>query len=253
MLFKSNTEYAPDAGSDDAAEATAEAAHASPARKCLGKLLLERDEAAAEMVAIQGSLRKLASMASAVPPLVARLDLIRAESAERYRLWSELLDSEAPAPEPNEEGESLVRQIAAAKLSADTAASAVPLKQTEFVRSQAKFSAITESINSAIAAIIRDEMIAPRLEQIIAIKADLAERAAMVEAGNQLALETAEKIPLERRTQIAGEFYQNGGAFEQLRVRAISPPAPSTVRYYDGWRDLALRLAVDPSATVAEG
>src|SRR5271170_5884832 len=98
MLFKSVLEYEPDAGSDDAPEAVAEAAPTSEARQRLQKLLSERDGAAAEMRAIQASIAKLHSMQSVVPPLVERLAVVQSADAERYRLWSKLSGDDAPAP-----------------------------------------------------------------------------------------------------------------------------------------------------------
>jgi len=221
----------------------------SEARRRLAKLLIERDGAASEMSAIQGSLRKLALLASAVPPLVARLDLVRAGDAEAYRLWSEL-DTEAPAPEPNEEGASLSRQIDAAKLSADTAATAVPLKDREFVAASNRHAAVTHSINAAIGEILLEE-VEPDFVAIVEAKASLAAAIARAEHGRDLALRGCEAIPNDRRPTLAAQFYAALGKLETVRTAAMSNPPASYDR--GGWAEFSRRLAVDHQATLAEG
>lgn len=114
MLFKS--EYAPDAGSDDAPEAVAESrrstsaefspevapAPVSEARQRLAKLLLERDEAQSEAKAAQASIAKLNATQSLASPFEQQLAMLQESESQSLRRWSDD-DSDAPPPAPNVE------------------------------------------------------------------------------------------------------------------------------------------------------
>lgn len=73
---------------------------------------------------------------------------------------------------------------------------------------------LSHSIAAVIAEIVRAE-IEPGLLEIIAIGADLAEREARANAGREVMLRTAESIPMDRRAEVAANFYQTGADEER--------------------------------------
>jgi hypothetical protein len=254
MLFKSNNDYAPDAGSGDApeAETVAEAppAPVSEARRRLEALIRARGDCNSARDAANASIRRLQAMQGRDAPHRAALAVLDSESGAAMRAWSATA-SDDPAPQPDlQKRAAIIRSIEEAVATWESAEREIPGFSADVTRATIAANEITHAINAAIAEIIREE-IAPRLEEIVEIRSGLAVKLARAQLGIDLALASAEKIPLERRTTIAAAFYQNGD-FEKLRVRAASPPAPSAERYA-GYHDLASRLASDPSATVREG
>jgi hypothetical protein len=106
MLFKSNNDYSPDAGCDDA-EPEATAAEAAPApqseaRQRLAKLLEQRDQANAAMGAARASIAKLAKAQGLAAPFEQQLAMIGEAESNALRLWSGD-DGDATPPAPNVE------------------------------------------------------------------------------------------------------------------------------------------------------
>jgi hypothetical protein len=107
--------------------------------------------------------------------------------------------------------------------------------------------AISHAVAAAIGEILLEE-VEPGYQAIVKAKADLSAAIARAEHGRELALRGVESIPQDRRLAVASGFYQALGTLEKVRAATMANPAPS---YDTGqWRDLASRLASDPSATV---
>jgi hypothetical protein len=240
MLFKKN--YEPDAGSDDAPEALAEAAPTSEARQRLAGLIADRSQANAEMQAARSSIAKLTATQSLAAPFEQQRAMLLEQAAQAMRSWSDGEGDEAPPVQDVERLSALERSIVTARGTAEAARLALPSKESEFLRASNKAASITWAVNAEIAAILLEE-IKPCLVEIANLKSDLAMRAARAEAGLSHALGLAETIPADRRVAVAASFYTALAALQKTRDAAMSPPAPV---YSNGaeWSRLVADLAV---------
>jgi hypothetical protein len=138
--------------------------------------------------------------------------------------------------------------LAEARNKAAGAQRAIPTLEAEYARAANSANSITLKINANMAEIILEESL-PAVLEIVAMKADIAERMAVASEARELSLRTVESIPHAIRLEVAAGYYRAAGPWERARVAAASPPAPSR-EGVTVWRDLAARLAVDASATV---
>lgn len=88
MLFKSQHDYEPDAGCDDAPEAVAEAAPTSEARQRLRVLLAERSEAESAVQSARDAIGRLQGYINAPGPIEADLAALDSTEADQIAKWS---------------------------------------------------------------------------------------------------------------------------------------------------------------------
>lgn len=245
MLFKSNNEYDPDAGCDDAPEAVADAAPApqSEARLGLAKLLSERAEAQGEMEAARAAIGRLQGYVAAPGPIERDIAALDSAEAELIAQWS---TSGGTFPTLDaERRHELEEALADARNKAAGAQRAIPALEAKFTRASNRAGAISHAISAAISDIIIAE-VEPCFAEIVNLKSDLAMRIARAEAGREIALRTVESIPNDRRLAIASEFYSALGAVEKVRILAMSNPPMA--HDHGGWAEFSRDLASDATA-----
>jgi hypothetical protein len=215
----------------------------SEGRRRLAKLLLERSEAEAAMQAARDAIGRLQGAVASPGPIESQIANLDASEANMIAQWS-TAGGTFPVLDVDRRRE-LDEALSEAKNKAAGAARAIPINEAAMTRASNAAAAISLAINVAIAEILLEEV---DYQAIVEAKADLSAAIARAEAGRELALIGVESIPQDRRLAVASGFYQALGTLEKVRAAAMSNPAPS---YDTGpWRDLASRLASDPSATV---